>query len=207
MVPLRADKVRPPLPNLSLAAASPEYATALAKQQAIRARIGEITDEIRKLVPMLSRQMDDKSVAAAASLAPAFDIAGVAQPKPSEAGLAWSRYRELTAEMEQLRGADRILHPEMAQLVPRASAVVREKVEPEFRARAQAYYLALVAVGRRWGEFRELADALNAEGVQWSVLGVPNQFKYGVLHDPNSTISIDLRDGVRLGLIDEEDLR
>ncbi|MDB5825744.1 MAG: hypothetical protein JWR21_4448 [Herminiimonas sp.] len=88
----------------------------------------------------------------------------------------------------------------------KAAAVVREKVSPEYRLRIRAICEAFRGVHAANLELRALTEALEAQGIEWSGLGVVAPRALGFPTDQYSPIAQYFRDAADLGFITRSEI-
>jgi len=155
-----ADEFRVP----SLAEASPEYAALLARQRDLQRTYDELQMERRRL----RREIEDEQKAGKQRIS-----AGVARllGDPEESVVDLSKlFRENTNEIGRVESALGIIQGRLNVERGRASSAVCAAVKPEYARRVVAIAKALEAVDAARGDYEDMRNQLDAEGVSWGSL-------------------------------------
>lgn len=184
------------------------------KLKDVSSEIGEIENRRDAIAALITKKEAERAalIAAhdesAANGANALDRAAVllGEAPAKVAPDRKKRLVELAGEIRDLRAAIDLLNAQWRQAKSRASAIVRARVEPEYRRRVQALCAALIDAHRANTELKALTDSLEANEVEWSGLGVVSNHTLGHPRDRYSHLAMDLRDAARLGLFEKREI-
>ncbi|SUU89994.1 hypothetical protein EDC40_10358 [Aminobacter aminovorans] len=184
-----------------LEAVSPEYARLKAKRAKLLAEQVEIATQSAKVSNGIRGHRENiiRRLPTAQETRVA-ELLEDPRPAPSRDSAALDSLEVLEARHLDLNVALAALDRRIAAARMAASAMVRDQVEPEYRALVSAICEQLIALHGAVERYEAFTDSLNADEVAWSSLvGMPLQFANG--RDRYSPVAQYLREAAKHGFI------
>lgn len=181
----------------------PGYAAAAARLVEVQGELNTVQAEIDEIVSRSAQKVSERTtVEVAAAELLEGDRTRLDNPDTRDMN---PRLDELSRRRRILNTAIEMQRERIKSEAWRASEAICERIAPEYRERVARLATAIIEVGHAQSAYQFLVDKLRDGDVSWSGSLAPALFGIvGYGPDPNSAISIWLKEAVQNGFIRED---
>ncbi|MEP9379850.1 hypothetical protein ABLE91_24275 [Aquabacter sp. CN5-332] len=169
-----------------------------------RSKLGAEAQRLRTEILALARAPDE--IEAPSSLSP--DVAHLlGRPAPPSQPKRRERLAEMSRQIKVHEAAAEMLAREIEAEINKASAIIRERMQPEVDRRLRAVCLALAKAQEANLELEDLWGRLEDDGVRFvSSMPAVSTYFLGRPRDPEGSANSFLREALKVGLLTDKEM-